>query len=144
MNITLTTVVVAILTAVGGGLLASIVNGVFTRSKVSAEAESTRATAVQIATNTTLSIIKDLRDEVSRLSRRLAEAERESEDAKNRAEQADSRAVRAEYDMMQLRRGMAAYRRRVEYLTQLLEKSGINVLSWTPPEEIDGEESSGA
>jgi hypothetical protein len=126
-----------VLTAVGGGLLASIVNGIFARSRNVAEAESTRATAVQIATDTTLSVITDLRDEIVRLKRRLDVTEVENEEARRRVDDAEAHAGKAEYDLKVLRCGVTAYQHRVEYLTRLLEESGVNMTTWVPPDDKD-------
>lgn len=130
MNPTTTTAVIAVFTAIGGGGLASLINGLLLRGKTSADAESTRATATKIATETTLSIISDMRAEIARLAKRLADAEAEGEEIRARAEAAEGE-VRA------LRRSVAAYRRRVEYLTELLEVSGIHPERWTPPTGVE-------
>lgn len=127
---TVTVIVVGILTAVGGGLLASIVTGLMARGKTKAEAES-------IATSTTLSIIKDLREEITRLSTRLKASEEECEDIRKRADAAEAHATRSEYDVVVLGRGMKSCTSRIDYLTKLLEDNGISANAWTPPEGIE-------
>ncbi len=124
------TIVVGILGAVGGGVLAALVTGLFTRGKTRAEAES-------IATNTTLSIIKDLREEITRLVKRLEDSEVDSTAARERAEAAEARATMAEYNVIVLNRGMRACNSRIAYLTKLLEEQGIQISAWTPPEGIE-------
>jgi phage host-nuclease inhibitor protein Gam len=124
------TIVVGILGAVGGGVLAALVTGLFTRGKTRAEAES-------IATNTTLSIIKDLREEITRLVKRLEDSESDSTAARERAEVAEARATKAEYNVIVLNRGMRACNSRITELTNLLEKQGIQISAWTPPEGIE-------
>jgi hypothetical protein len=127
---TITVVVIGILTAVGGGLLASIVTGLMARGKTRAEAES-------IATTTTLSIIKELREEVGRLSVRLKASEGESEEIRTKLDTAEARATGAEYDVVVLGRGMRSCTSRIAYLTKLLEDNGIVASVWTPPEGIE-------
>jgi hypothetical protein len=127
---TVTAIVVAILSAVGGGVLASLITGLFSRGKTKAEAE-------QIATNTTLSIIKDLREEIGRLAKRLEDSENESQGSRDRAEVAEARATRAEYAVVVLTRGMRSCTNRIAYLTKLLEDEGKAPSPWTPPDGIE-------
>lgn len=131
------TVVISIVGAVGAGVLASLANGLFSRGKVKAEAEN-------IATSTTLLIIKDLRqeiarlqEEISRLSERLKVSEDASEEIRHRADSAEARAEQAEYNVIVLGRGMKACNARIAYLTALLERNGIPTSPWTPPEGIE-------
>jgi chromosome segregation ATPase len=107
------------------------------RGKTKAEAES-------IATSTTLSIIKDLREEIGRLSTRLKASEEESEEIRTRADaaearasKAEARATQAEYDVVVLGRGMKSCATRIANLTKLLEENGITANPWTPPEGIE-------
>lgn len=118
----------------GGTVAAAVINGIMNRPKTMAEAESEsadaetkRATAGSTALAATLSLVKGMREEIDRLSVRLEHAESESVAARNRAES-------AERDVEHLGRSVDAYRRRVEYLTRLLETAGISVEPWREPD----------
>jgi peptidoglycan hydrolase CwlO-like protein len=127
---TVTMIVMGILSAVGGGVLTALVTGIMARGK-------TKAEAVSIATATTLSIIRDLREEIKRLQERLEDSEQDAQETKARADSAEARASRAEYDVVVLNRGMRSCNSRIAYLTRLLEENGIAVSAWTPPEGIE-------
>jgi hypothetical protein len=121
----ITTIVVAAISAVGGGTL----SGLLSRSKTRAEAES-------IATNTALLVIKDLREEIGRLSARLRASEQECEQIRQHADASEERAVKAEYDVDAILRATRSMSSRITYLTKTLKDYGIVVNSWTPPEGI--------
>lgn len=126
----ITTIIVGVLAATGGGVLAALVTGYFTRPKTKAEAEA-------IATDAALKVVTSLQNEVKRLSDRLEEAESDNAEARTRAEAAEARATAAEYNVIKLNRGMRACNDRIAYLTRLLEQNGIVATPWTPPEGLD-------
>ena len=67
----LVAIVVAVL---GSGLLTAIVSSVFTRKKISAEAKHTNTDAVQILTNTSVSLLNPMKLQIEFLTGQLERA----------------------------------------------------------------------
>lgn len=131
-----TSVIQIIIATIGSGALISIINALVARRKTNAETESIIASTAQ-------SLLKDVNVELKEMRDRLDTVEGQLEESRKRARIAEDEAQKARLAELELRmhvgvlqRNVTAYRRRVEYLTQLLESAGIEVTVWTPPKGL--------
>lgn len=96
----------------GGGAFLAVVNGIFARRQTRATAEKTNADAESVSVATANSLLAGMRQDLTDMRTRLVDM--------------DNRLSHAE-DLVD------AYRRRVEYLTDLLRRNAIQVDDWSAP-----------
>lgn len=131
-----------------GGVGLAVVNQIFARRRVIAEAES-------IEVDTAAKLLRGVTDELERMHARQKSLEdkfdacdQAREAAERRAREAERRAYETQQaeselrsHMVTLQRAYTITRRRVEYLTEVVKDAGIPVSTWsTPPNGIDPKE----
>jgi predicted RNase H-like nuclease (RuvC/YqgF family) len=132
----------------GGGVLAAVVGHFFLRRRTNAEAESIEA-------ETASKLLKGVTGELERMQAkqivfesRVEKCEKAREESERRARSAERLAHESLLAEKELRANLAtlqkAYmitRRRVEYLTEVVQQAGIKVSTWsTPPAGIEKQE----
>jgi hypothetical protein len=129
-----------LLALAGGGLGVGLINGLLSRRKTRAEAES-----IEVTTATQL--IRSITEEVGRLQARIAElegrvtaSERRALDAERRANESEGREHELRGQIGALSTAYTITRNRVDYLTSVVVAAGLAVAPWTPPNGIVIEE----
>ena len=111
----------------GGGFLASVTNSLFGRGKAKAEVESIEA-------ETSIRLLKGVTEEIGRLQTRIGQLETKLEAD---AEKARKREEGLEERLAVLRTAYQATRDRVDYLTAMVRRAGLDISEWTPPSGVD-------
>jgi chromosome segregation ATPase len=152
------TIVTVLLAGGATSVIGGLIGSVFTRKKVSAEADEIHNNTIRASTKASMeaadSVVRLQSDYLERIEKRLNDCETETRSAREEAEQASQRAEAAEQQsarsveaaqlatrevhqlnglLRRMIRDLGQYKNRVAQLEKILEDNGMVPPAWTPP-----------